>query len=111
MRNNIIVSGLDEDVPQANKMQQIQTFFKDKLRMEFHSEKIMAAWRLGVKAGAPPRNITVKCAPALRDRIPNYTKHLRGLRNENNELYSVKQQAPEEYMSECKELIHKTLNI
>ena len=65
------------------------------MKVQLYDEEIIDAYRQRVKARRRPRPLVLICATTLRKWIFNYTQHLKGLTNSNNDFYYVNQHFPE----------------
>ena len=104
MSNNILISGLAEAEgdDEENSKQKVLAFLKDKMQMEVEEDEVIVAHRIGktMNKNANPRQMVVRCEYKLRDRIFNYTQHLKDVKNEQGNYYSVQPQLPEPLLSE-----------
>ena len=78
-------------------------FLRIKMNMTLDDEEVEVAHRLGSKVSTKPRPMVIRCKPSLRDRIFNYTKNLKDLKNDQDDYFSVKPQLPEPLQTERKE--------
>ena len=100
MSNNIIIYGLCQDEKGQDPTQIVLNFLKTKLKMQLQDEEVEVAHRLGNKIGIKPRPMVVRCKSSLRQRVFEYTKHLKDEKNELNDFYYIKLQLPEPLLTE-----------
>ena len=102
MSNNVLIHGI---TPDPNSREEdcksvVVNFLQNKLQMEIKEEEIIVAHRMGKKISAKPRTMVVRCDQGLRNRIFNYTKNLKDLKNDSDDPYFNNPQLPEPLASE-----------
>ena len=101
MANNILIFGLDGDSAEEKDCgAKVRDFLRTKLLMELEDDEVEIAHRIGKKTSTKPRQMVVRCKQSLRNRIFQYTKNLKDLKNANGDYMSFKPQLPEPLLSE-----------
>ena len=71
---------------------------------DIQQEEILTAHRQGIKIPGKLRQMIVRCAPALKDKVFNFTKNLKGVTNSAGNPYYIERQLPEPLFTQRKEL-------
>ena len=75
--------------------------------MTVEDHEVEVAHRANGQIAIKPRNMIVRCKFSLRDRIFQFTKNLKDLKNENGDYYYVSKQLPEPLLTAKRELDQK----
>lgn len=100
IENNIVIAGVDGDHAGEQCTQTVLEFLHSKMKIELYDVDIISAFCQGQKKGTNPRNLLVKCSPAMRRKIFQYVGNLKGLKNEQDRYYFVNQQLSEALAAE-----------
>ena len=104
MANNLVINGITGDSKEENCKTNVLTLFREKMGMEVHDNEIKVAHRVGPKsAELGDRSIVVRCTRPLRQRIFQFTKKLKDVKNDKGGYYSIRVQLPEPLLSEKKD--------
>ena len=111
MANNILIGGLTGDVEKENCKQKVMEFLTDTLKMQNIGEQVIVAHRLGKKIPGKLRQMVVRCSPHLRRTVFDYTKKLKGIKNDQDRAYSVVPQYPEPIVTHRKEMREEIIEL
>ena len=111
LRNQVIVTGIENDGAGENVPASAREFIKAKLKMDIKDEDVEFANRQGINKSAKPRPMVFGCSGTLRSEIFSNVSHLRGVKNSFNDLYYITQNLPEQYAAESKEVMYKVKKI
>ena len=106
MQNNVLITGImGDNTEEKDCKQKVLCFVREKLLMTVEEDDVVVAHRIDKNDGTKPRTMVVRCTQKLRDRIFDYTKNLKDVKNSNGDYYNVKPQLPEPLLSEkiCRE--------
>ena len=102
MENNVLISSLTGDNKQEDCKAKVIEFLKSKVEIDVGEDEIFVAHRKGNKNNGD-RQMLVRCALPLRDRILQNSKNLKEKKNENGEKYYINRQLPESVIEENRE--------
>ena len=74
------------------------------MKMELDDVEIEVAHRMDQLGGRKPRQMVLRCAYTLQSRIFDYTKNLKGQRNDQDDYHFINLQLLEQYAVERKEI-------
>ena len=111
MSKNIIISGITGDNKEEDCTQNVLEFFIEKLQFEIDIKDIEDTHHLGTKIPGKLRRIIAKLAPHVQKKVFDFTKNLKGLKNELNEFYRVWPQFPEPIDTERQEKQQKVAQV
>ena len=112
MQNNVLIHGLTGDQPKEQCKEAVLKFFREQMKMDTTDEEVMKAHRIGrINQSAKPRMMVVRCQVSLRERIFDYTKNLKDLKNDLGNYYSVSPQLPEPLFTQKRETREKVIEV
>ena len=103
MANNIIIHGSTPDMEGELCSDLVETFLKEKVKIDLQKDQIQVAHRLGKKIGQKPRPMVVRCEYTLKQEVFKYSKNLKDLTTDQGDRYYIKPQLPEPLYTEKQE--------
>ena len=92
MSHNIVIFGLLGDNKEENCKEKVIEFMKQLMKItDLKDQEVVVAHRLGNKTTGQLRPIVVRCEYTLRNRVFDYVKNLKGIKNQEENYYSVRQ--------------------
>lgn len=105
MSENLIITGILNDVPKANVRKQVQAFFMEQMELSNIPDRdIIDAYRLGQPVKDRARPIVVQCVEGLRQYILDNATKLRDKSNENGSKFFVNPQLPDSLAEQRREI-------
>lgn len=105
MEDNLIFTGILQDVPKKNPRRQLHQFFNDELGMsDIRDKDLLSVFRLGQPNSNKARAIVAHCTPELRRYIMINAPILKHRRNSNGEKFYINQQLPEAISEKNREI-------
>lgn len=111
MENNLILTGLQGDLPKADPLAQVYRFISEKMELNFNPNDVIEANRMGLPTRGKHQAILFQCTPQLRKYLLKNTPILAEKFNESGERYYVNQQVPEqiaEIKREIRQVVKET---
>lgn len=109
MEDNLVFTGILEDVPKANPRKQLQEFFRNIMNLyDIRDADIFSVYRMGQSAKGKHRPIVAHCSPELRRYIMNHASILKSRKNDRDGKYYINPQLPEaisEHRREMRQII------
>ena len=95
MENNLVIKSLEGDEKGENCKEVAVKFLEEHTSISVDADDIYVAHRYGKKTPGKIRNIILRCAPKMKDRIMEHKKELKGKKNSKGEDYVIFAQLPE----------------
>ena len=113
MKNNVLIRGVTGDTGnfKENCKEKVLALLRDKMAMDVQDREIIVAHRMGYKKSASPCTIVARCEFSLRDRIFDYTKNLKGHKNDDGDFYKITPHLPEPLYTQKKEHRERIIEI
>lgn len=105
MEDNLVISGILDDVPKRNARKQIHAFFREELDLRnINDNDVLKVYRMGKYEAGKSRNMMVQCTTDLRRYIMRNAPRLRDRLNQQGGRFFINQQLPESVAESNREI-------
>lgn len=105
MKDNLIFTGILDDIPKKDPRQQLHAFLYHKMHLtDIYDSDILSVYHLGKPAKDKNRAIVAQVTPNLRRYIQKNQSILRDQVNEQGGKFYINQQLPDAVSEQCREI-------